>query len=345
MRPTVSRRYGDRATGQPRGMKAVTWHGKRDVRVDTVPDPHDRGAHRRDHHGHVDRHLRLRPAPLRGARRVHRRGRHPRPRADGHRRGGRLRGQRHQGRRPRRHPVQHLLRPLLDVRAAACTRSARPRRCASRARARRCSATPSCTAQVPGGQAEYLRVPQAQFGPIKVPEGPPDERFVYLSDVLPTAWQARGVRRRPRGRHASPCSAWARSARWPARIAQHRGAGRVIGVDLVPERLELAPRATASRRSTCASTTTLGDALRELTDGRGPRLGDRRGRHGGPRRPARRARPERRPASCPTRSRAADGEGRRRPAGALLRRHRRGPARRHHLVCRRLRRRSSTRCR
>ena len=41
---------------------------------------------------------------------------------------------------------------------------------------------------VPGAQAERLRVPQAQFGPIKVPEGPPDEQFVYLSDVLPTAW-------------------------------------------------------------------------------------------------------------------------------------------------------------
>ena len=33
-------------------------------------------------------------------------------------------------------------------------------------------------------------MPQAQFGPIKVPEGPPDDRFLYLSDVLPTAWQA-----------------------------------------------------------------------------------------------------------------------------------------------------------
>ncbi|MET9973095.1 alcohol dehydrogenase catalytic domain-containing protein, partial [Streptomyces sp. NPDC006356] len=43
---------------------------------------------------------------------------------------------------------------------------------------------------VPGAQAEYLRVPQAQFGPIKIPDGPPDDRFVYLSDVLPTAWQA-----------------------------------------------------------------------------------------------------------------------------------------------------------
>ena len=44
--------------------------------------------------------------------------------------------------------------------------------------------------QVAGGQAEYLRVPQAHFGPIKVPEGPPDDRFLYLSDVLPTSWQA-----------------------------------------------------------------------------------------------------------------------------------------------------------
>src|SRR5436305_4831927 len=44
--------------------------------------------------------------------------------------------------------------------------------------------------QVAGGQAEYLRVPQAHYGPIKVPEGPPDEQFLYLSDVLPTAWQA-----------------------------------------------------------------------------------------------------------------------------------------------------------
>src|ERR671918_294413 len=44
---------------------------------------------------------------------------------------------------------------------------------------------------VDGGQAEYLRVPQAHFGPIKVPgNGAPDERFLFLSDVIPTAWQA-----------------------------------------------------------------------------------------------------------------------------------------------------------
>ncbi|HMJ77025.1 MAG TPA: alcohol dehydrogenase catalytic domain-containing protein, partial [Iamia sp.] len=44
--------------------------------------------------------------------------------------------------------------------------------------------------QIPGGQAEYLRVPQAHYGPIKVPEGAPDEQFLFLSDVLPTAYQA-----------------------------------------------------------------------------------------------------------------------------------------------------------
>jgi threonine dehydrogenase-like Zn-dependent dehydrogenase len=43
---------------------------------------------------------------------------------------------------------------------------------------------------VPGGQAEYLRVPQGQFGPVKIPDGPPDEQYLYLSDVLPTAYQA-----------------------------------------------------------------------------------------------------------------------------------------------------------
>src|ERR1700709_1060160 len=44
--------------------------------------------------------------------------------------------------------------------------------------------------EVPGGQAELLGVPRAEFPHIKVPEGPRDSRFVYLSDVLPTAWQS-----------------------------------------------------------------------------------------------------------------------------------------------------------
>ena len=43
---------------------------------------------------------------------------------------------------------------------------------------------------VPGGQAEFLRVPQAQYGPITVSPDGPDERYLFLSDILPTAWQA-----------------------------------------------------------------------------------------------------------------------------------------------------------
>ena len=87
--------------------------------------------------------------------------------------------------------------------------------------------------QVPGGQAEFLRVPQAQFGPIKVPEGPPDERFLYLSDVLPTAWQAVEYAAIPDGGTVAvfglgPIGQMAR------RIALHRGRREVIGVDLVP---------------------------------------------------------------------------------------------------------------
>jgi threonine dehydrogenase-like Zn-dependent dehydrogenase len=93
--------------------------------------------------------------------------------------------------------------------------------------------------QVPGGQAEYLRVPQAQFTHIKVPEGPADDRFVYLSDVLPTAWQAVAYAAVPAGGSLvvlglGPIGDMA------CRIAMHQGVENVIGVDLVPERLKRA---------------------------------------------------------------------------------------------------------
>ena len=90
---------------------------------------------------------------------------------------------------------------------------------------------------VPGGQAEYLRVPQAHFGPIKVPEGPADDRFVYLSDVLPTAWQAVEYADVPQGGSVAVLGLGP-IGDMSTRVAQHRGAGTVIGVDLVPERLE-----------------------------------------------------------------------------------------------------------
>ncbi|GAA4098275.1 zinc-dependent alcohol dehydrogenase [Actinomadura miaoliensis] len=93
---------------------------------------------------------------------------------------------------------------------------------------------------VPGAQAEFLRVPQAQFGPIKVPEGPPDERFLYLSDVLPTAWQAVDFADIPEGGSVTVLGLGP-VGQMCARIARHLGR-RVIGVDLVPERLDMARR-------------------------------------------------------------------------------------------------------
>jgi threonine dehydrogenase-like Zn-dependent dehydrogenase len=89
-----------------------------------------------------------------------------------------------------------------------------------------------------GGQAEFLRVPQAQYTHIKVPEGPPDERFLFLSDVLPTAWQAVEYADIPDGGSVTILGLGP-IGEMSSRIALHRG-HRVIGVDLVPERLERA---------------------------------------------------------------------------------------------------------
>lgn len=120
--------------------------------------------------------------------------------------------------------------------------------------------------QVPGGQAEMLRVPFADTLPIKVPHGPVDDRFLYLSDVLPTAWQAVEYAEVSAGGTllvigAGPIGDMA------CRIALHRGL-RVIAVDSVPERLAR----VHGRGAETIDTTTTDDVparVRELTDGRG----------------------------------------------------------------------------
>jgi threonine dehydrogenase-like Zn-dependent dehydrogenase len=122
--------------------------------------------------------------------------------------------------------------------------------------------------QVPGGQAEYLRVPQAHYGPIKVPEGPPDDRFVYMSDVLPTAWQAVEYADVPKGETVLVLGLGP-IGEMSTRVAQHKGAGRVIAVDLVPERLARA-RAHGVETLDLEEHDDLPQAVRELTDGRGP---------------------------------------------------------------------------
>ena len=121
--------------------------------------------------------------------------------------------------------------------------------------------------QVPGGQAELLRVPQAQYGPIKVPEGPPDDRFLFLSDVLPTAWQAVHYAEIPDGGSVTVIGLGP-IGEMACRIAQHRGAGQVIGLDLVPDRLARAQAHGIETIDVNAVDDVLA-AVQERTDGRG----------------------------------------------------------------------------
>jgi threonine dehydrogenase-like Zn-dependent dehydrogenase len=122
--------------------------------------------------------------------------------------------------------------------------------------------------QVPGGQAEFLRVPFGNTLPVKVPDGPPDDRFIFLSDVLPTAWQAVEYAGVPDGGSLvvlglGPIGDMA------CRVAHHHG-HRVIGVDLVPERLaRVAARGIEVLDLTGREDDTA-DTIRDMTDGRGP---------------------------------------------------------------------------
>ncbi|MEU8016980.1 zinc-dependent alcohol dehydrogenase [Micromonospora parva] len=121
---------------------------------------------------------------------------------------------------------------------------------------------------VPGGQAEYLRVPQAHFGPIKIPQTGADERYLYLSDILPTAWQAVKYADTPPGGTLAVFGLGP-VGQFCARIGRHLGAGRVIGLDLVPERLELARRHGIEVLDVSELSDVPG-ALIDLVDGRGP---------------------------------------------------------------------------
>jgi len=123
--------------------------------------------------------------------------------------------------------------------------------------------------QVPGGQAEYLRIPEAQFTHILVPEGPPDDRFIYLSDVLPTAWQAVEYAGVPDGGSLlilglGPIGDMA------SRIAQQKWIDKIIAVDLVDERLARAQARGIQVIDLRDHEDDLADVVRGLTDGRGP---------------------------------------------------------------------------
>jgi len=122
--------------------------------------------------------------------------------------------------------------------------------------------------QVPGGQAEYLRVPQAHFGPVKVPHGPPDDRFVYLSDVLPTAWQAVEYAGVPQGGSLAVLGLGP-IGEMCVRVARQHGIERIFAVDRVPERLERA-RSLGAEVVDLQADDKVVAAIREHTEGRGP---------------------------------------------------------------------------
>ncbi|HBH55622.1 MAG TPA: glutathione-dependent formaldehyde dehydrogenase [Kocuria sp.] len=121
---------------------------------------------------------------------------------------------------------------------------------------------------VPGGQAEMVRVPHADFGPVKLPQDFQDERFLYLSDILPTAWQ--GVKYANVGEEDTlAVLGLGPVGQLAVRSAAMQGVKRVIAVDLVDERLALA-KSWGAETVDLREVDDVSDTLKDMTDGRGP---------------------------------------------------------------------------
>ena len=120
----------------------------------------------------------------------------------------------------------------------------------------------------PGGQAEYLRVPYADVGPIKVPDGLPDEQVLFLSDIFPTGYMAAENAQIESG---DTVAVWGCGpvAQFAIQSAWMFGAGRVIAIDYVPERLTMAKKHGRAETINFAETDVY-EKLMELTKGRGP---------------------------------------------------------------------------
>lgn len=118
--------------------------------------------------------------------------------------------------------------------------------------------------QVPGGQAEFLRVPLADYNHIAIGSDHPDERYLFLSDILPTAWQGVEYAQVPEGGTLAVMGLGP-VGQLVARVGRHRGY-RVLAVDPVPERRAMAERHDIE---TFDLTDTIVDELRDRTDGRG----------------------------------------------------------------------------
>ena len=119
-----------------------------------------------------------------------------------------------------------------------------------------------------GGQAEYLRVPYADVGPIVIPAGMPDEQVLFLSDIFPTGYMAAENAQIEDGDTVAiwgcgPVGQFAIQSAWML------GAGRVIAVDRVPERLAMAAKYGKAETINFEDGGVY-DRLMEMTGGRGP---------------------------------------------------------------------------
>ena len=119
-----------------------------------------------------------------------------------------------------------------------------------------------------GGQAQYVRVPMADVGPIQVPDDIPDEKVLFLSDIFPTGYQAAEACDIKPGQVVA---VWGCGpvGQFAIRSAFMLGAGRVIAIDRFPERLQLAARANAEVIN-YEETPDLIETLKTMTGGRGP---------------------------------------------------------------------------
>lgn len=117
---------------------------------------------------------------------------------------------------------------------------------------------------IPGGQAERMRVPLADFNATKVGDSLPDDRYLFLSDILPTAWQGVAYAGLQPG-DTLGVMGLGPVGQFAARIGRHLG-HRVIAVEPVPERRAMAERYGVETLDMEQAT----DALKDLTDGRGP---------------------------------------------------------------------------
>ncbi|MFV3131337.1 zinc-dependent alcohol dehydrogenase [Niveispirillum sp. KHB5.9] len=120
-----------------------------------------------------------------------------------------------------------------------------------------------------GGQAEYIRVPFADVGALKVPDGLPDEQALFLSDIFPTGYMAAENAEIEPG---DTVAVWGCGpvGQFAIQCAWMLGAGRVIAIDGVPERLAMASAVGRAETINFDDDGSVYDRLMEMTNGRGP---------------------------------------------------------------------------